>query len=117
MVVVPVYFMLVYNVEHNQKNYVQEAIGEWKAYQYYYERERFVCNQDDYMYFTLAEDSVKIDGTIIPSVETTFVKQGNSMINYECEGNSYTLILSFDASNNLKIVLDGTTYSIFLKRV
>ncbi len=112
----PVFGLLIYTATNNAKNYVDEVMGNWTAIQYYYEKERIVCNEDNFINVNFGDETIAIEGTVLKEVETTFTKESGTMLSYEVEGEKYTFILSFDVNNNLKIVIDGTSYIILLRR-
>ena len=116
MLFLPVYlYLVVYSIE-NAQDYSDDVQGEWSAFQYYYESQRVACNDEKYMSITFEDNTITIEGTVLPETETGFTWQGGTSLTYTADGTTYTYLISFDSNNNLKIVVDGTSYIIMLRR-
>lgn len=113
---VPVYILMIYTVNTSLVDYSDDVIGRWDAFQYYYENERFACNEDNWISIAIAEDSVTIEGTILPITDTTYTWLTGTSLSYETENQTITLFVSFDTQNNLKVIVDDTGYIILLRR-
>ena len=116
LVFLPVYIFLIHTAVFGAKDYSEDIQGKWSAFQYYYESERVACNDENYMSITFDGDTIAVDGTVLPEVETEFTWNGGASLSYDAGGESFTYLLSFDNNNNLKIIVDGTSYIILLRR-
>lgn len=112
----PVYGLLIYTVNNNAVDYSGEVGGSWKVFQYYKGNERVVCNEEVYMYLTLTEDNILVEGTVLPEVDTSYTWNNGTSFSYECEGSTMTFFLSFDTNNNLKITTSDSGYILLLRR-
>ena len=112
----PVYGLLIYTVNNNAVDYSGEVGGSWKVFQYYKGNERVVCNEEVYMNLTLTEDTILVEGTILPEVDTSYTWNNGTSFSYECEGSTMTFFLSFDTNNNLKITTSDGGYILLLRR-
>lgn len=112
----PVYGLLIYTVNNNAVDYSGEVGGSWKVFQYYKGNERVVCNEEVYMNLTLTEDTILVEGTVLPEVDTSYTWNNGTSFSYECEGSTMTFFLSFDTNNNLKITTSDSEYILLLRR-
>ncbi len=113
---VPVYILMIYRANTSLMDYSDDIIGKWDAFQYYYENERFVCNEDNWISIAVTDDSVAIEGTLLPVTDTTYTWLSGTSLSYETDNQTITLFISFDTQNNLKVIVDDTSYIILLRR-
>lgn len=100
----------------NVKDYTDDVIGNWEAFQYYYEAERFVCDETKNLKFEISNRSIKVSGSILANIETSYTWKGGTALSYEVDDNIVTLYLSFDSKDNLQIKIEDTSYIILLRR-
>ena len=116
LIFVPVYILLIYTANTNVKDYSDDILGRWSAYQYYYENQRVACNADIWMSMEIDDKTIVVDGTILPQAESDYTWGSNASINYNASGTACTFLISFDSNGNLKIIVDGTSYIILLRK-
>lgn len=117
LIFLPVYFYLVYTSAANAKDYSDELQGSWSAFQYYHESQRVACNDEEYMHINIEGDTITVEGTVLPETASAITWNSGTSFTYRtAEGESFTYLLSFDSANNLKIIVDGTSYIILLRR-
>ncbi|MBO5867824.1 MAG: hypothetical protein J6Q54_02815 [Oscillospiraceae bacterium] len=112
----PIYGYLIYTANVNAKDYRQEIQGDWETIQYYYEGQRVACNEESWMHLTFGEDTLSVRGTVLPETDTACTWESGCAVSYEQDGEKVSFLLSNDAHNNLKIIVDGTSYIILLRR-
>ena len=112
----PAYLYLVYTAIHDAPNYADDVQGEWTAIQYYYENQRIACKDDIWIKMCFEDDSITVDGTVLPSFTSKFTWEGGSSLSFEANGEKYLYLISFDNNNNLKIIIDDTDYIVVLRR-
>lgn len=113
---VPMYAVMIYTANTGLEDYSDDVLGQWDAFQYYYENERFVCGDGNNMCITITEENICIDGTVLSPVDTTYSWISGTALSYEADGQSVTLFLSFDTRNNLKINVGDSSYIILLRK-
>lgn len=116
LIFVPVYALLIYTYTTNIKDYSDDVLGRWDAYQYYYDNERVACNENTWMSIDIGNDYIIIDGTILPKTDSTYSWSSGTSFNFDTNGETTTFFLSFDAQNNLKIIVDDSNYIIMLRK-
>lgn len=112
----PMYLLMIHTAKTGLEDYSDDVIGTWSAFQYYYENERFACNDDEWMNVTFSGESIAIEGTILPISDTACTWLSGSSLSYGSENQTTTLFLSFDTQNNLKITVNDTSYIILLRK-
>jgi len=113
----PAYGYLIYTANTNAHDYKEDVQGQWEAIQYYYGKDRVACKDDIWMKITFDEDTIVIDGTVLPATESKLFWESGTSLSFEANGEKMLYLLSFDAQNNLKIIIDGTPYIIVLRRI
>ena len=117
LIFLPVYFYLVHTSTVNAKDYRDDLQGSWSAFQYYHESERVACNDEEYMRINIDGETITVEGTVLPETTSHITWDSGTSFTYEtAEGESFTYLLSFDSGSNLKIIVDGTSYIILLRR-
>ena len=117
LIFLPVYVYLLHTAEANAQDYSDDIQGSWSAFQYYHGNERVACNDEDYMRIKIDGDVITVEGTVLPETVSTFSWDSGTSLTYEtAQGESFTYLMSFDSGNNLKIIVDGTSYIILLRR-
>lgn len=116
LIFAPMYILMIYTANTSLEDYSNDVIGSWEAFQYYFENERFACNEDDWMNIAITNDSITIDGTVLPVTDTTYTWLSGASLKYESDDQTTTLFFSYDAHNNLKVIVDDSSYIILLRR-
>lgn len=116
IIFVPIYALMYYTANSNVKDYTDDIIGNWEAFQYYYEAERFVCDETDNLTVKINDKAIQISGSILENIETSYTWISGTALSYEVDGNIITMFFSFDSRGNLQIKIENTSYIILLRR-
>ena len=116
LIFLPVYLYLYFTSVANAHDYMDDVRGQWSAIQYYHGKDRVACNDESYMNITFEDDRIAVDGTVLPEADTDCIWESGTTLSYEVNGEKFTYLISFDNNNNLKIIVDGTSYIILLRR-
>lgn len=113
----PVYLLMLHTANTSLEDYSDDVLGKWSAFQYYYESERFVCDDEHSMTLEITDSDLVLDGNILPPVKAPYVWQSGSAVSFDSQGKETTFFFSFDSHGNLKISLEGTSYIILLRKM
>ena len=112
----PVYIHLIVSSLENVHDFTEDVQGGWTAIQYYHGSERVACNEEHHISISFEGDVITVSGNVLPESRTAFSWIDGTTLTYEVNGETFTYLLSFDANNYLKIIVDGTSYIILLRR-
>ena len=116
LIYAPVYIYLIYTVSANQVDYTSVMQGKWNVYQYYHEKDRVACDDENWMTLEIDGEQLKIEGNVLPETECSFTWLNGNSISFDADGKNTIFYLSFDANNNLKINVAETTYVLMLRK-
>lgn len=116
IIFVPVYALMFYTANSNVKDYTDEVIGNWEAFQYYYGTERVVCDETNNLILEITDNTIKVSGTILVNTKTTYTWKGGTALSYEVDGDVVTMYLSFDSKDNLQVKIEDASYTILLRK-
>ena len=58
LVFLPIYALMVHTANTGLEDYSDDIPGKWRAFQYYYESERYVCDEEHSMQMQLTGNSI-----------------------------------------------------------
>ena len=116
IIFVPIYALMFYTANSNVKDYTDDVIGDWEAFQYYYEKERFVCDETNNLTIKISNQEINILGSVLANTKTSYTWKSGTALSYEVDGDVVTMYFSFDDKNNLEVKMEGTSYIILLRR-
>lgn len=111
-----VYGYLIYMTSANAQDYSDDILGQWEAIQYYYGSDRIACKDDVWINIAFDDSTVTIDGTVLPAQTADYEWEGGTSLTFQSETQTVRYLISFDNHNNLKIIIDDTSYIILLRR-
>ena len=116
VIFVPVYLLLIHTASTNVVDYSADIQGKWNAYQYYYDKDRVVCNDEIWMTLEIVDDEITIKGTVLQEVNCNFNWLNGTSLSYSFGEENTTFYLSIDENDNLKITIAEDSYIILLRR-
>lgn len=116
IIFVPIYALMFHTANSNVKNYTEDIIGNWEAFQYYYESERVVCDDNNNLTLEVTDQTILVSGSILKNTDTHYIWKSGTALSYDVEGDTVTMYLSFDAKGNLQIKIEDTSYIILLRK-
>ena len=112
----PFYIYLISFSLDNTRDFSEDIQGQWTAIQYYHGSERVACNENNHISLSFDEGIITVSGNVLPETKTAFSWVDGTTLTYETGGEQFTYLLSFDANDHLKIIVDGTPYIILLRK-
>lgn len=113
---VPIYFFMSHSASVNAKDYSNEIIGNWEAFQYYQGSERYVCDDTNNMLLGITADQLIVSGTVLPKSKTTYQWYTGTAVSFNRNGENIIFYFSLDAKGVLKLTVDDNSYIILLRR-
>ena len=116
MIFVPVYALMYYQANTNVKDYTDDVIGRWEAFQYYHEAERIVCDETNNLSICFDQQEIQVSGSVLENTQTSYSWNGGTSLSYKVNDDVVTMFLDFDSKNNLQIKIENTSYTILLRK-
>lgn len=114
---VPLYGLLIHTAQTSLADYRSEVIGSWEAIQYYENKQRVACDEDENIQITFTEDHIQIDGTVLPRTDSDIEWKSGTSLFVTLDGERTVLYLGFDNFNNLKITVGADGIIVLLRRI
>lgn len=112
----PLYGLLIHTAQTSLADYRSEVLGSWEAIQYYENKQRFACDEENNIQITFTEDHIQIDGTILPQTDSDIEWKSGTSLFVTLDGQKTVLYLGFDNFNNLKITVGADGIIVLLRR-
>ena len=100
----------------NAKDYSNEVLGKWEAFQYYQGTERYVCNDTNNMLLEITTDELIVSGTVLPQSKTSYQWHNGTSISFNRDGKNIIFYFSLDEKGVLKLTVADNSYIILLRR-
>lgn len=112
----PLYGLLIYTAQTSLADYRSNVTGSWEAIQYYQNKQRIPCNEENNMQITFTEDRIQINGTVLPQTDSAIEWKSGTSLFMTLDGERTVLYLGFDNFNNLKITVGADGIIVLLRR-
>ena len=113
---VPIYVFMSHSAADNAKDYSNEILGNWEAFQYYQGTERYVCNDTNNMLLEITADQLIVSGTVLPQSETSYQWYNGTAISFNRDGKDIIFYFSLDGKGILKLTVADSSYIILLRK-
>ena len=113
---IPIYFFMSRSASVNAKDYSNDIIGNWEAFQYYQGSERYVCDNANNMLLEITAEQLIVSGTVLPKSKTSYQWYNGTAIRFNRNGENIIFYFSLDAKGVLKLTVDNNSYIILLRK-
>ena len=113
----PLYVLLISTAQTSLADYRSEVIGSWAAIQYYENKQRIPCDEDQNIYVTFGDDRIQINGTVLPETDSAIEWKSGTSLFATLDAEQTVLYLGFVNFNNLKITVGADGIIVLLRRI
>ena len=113
---VPIYVFMSHSASVNAKDYSNEILGSWEAFQYYQGTERYVCDDANNMLLEITADQLIVSGTVLPQSETSYQWYNGTSISFNRDGKDIVFYFSLDEKGILKLTVADSSHIILLRK-
>lgn len=120
IIIVPtVLFLIVYAwlsivASRYNVNYSGAVVGKWTTIQYYFGKEKIVCNEDNKVSVYITENTITISGDGVPTLDGNYTWKTGEVMETIYQDEPVLIRVSFDSNNYLKLKFVNPDYTFLL---
>ena len=115
IIFLPVYALMAHTIHNDLENFQDVVIGEWEGIQFYHNKERFVCDDENRITIIFNDDEMVINGSVLSEGTYPYTWTSPTSLSIDYEGNSRLFVFSHTSNGNLQIAVEGLDYTLVLR--